>query len=65
MIPVRKKQIYKHYKGNIYTILAVAKHTETEHALVVYEGEAGDVWARPYHMFIGNTEEGIKRFTLI
>lgn len=45
--------IYRHYKGNIYEVLGVAKHSETEEKLVVYRalyGERG-LWVRPLTMF--------------
>lgn len=45
--------IYKHYKGNSYEVLGVARHSETEELLVVYRalyGEGG-LWVRPLTMF--------------
>ena len=53
-----KPGIYKHYKGNLYEVLAVARHTETEEELVVYNalyGERG-TWVRPLAMFCENVE---------
>ena len=44
---------YQHYKGNFYEVIGVAKHSETEEALVVYKplyGEQG-LWVRPLAMF--------------
>ena len=43
--------IYKHYKGHIYKVLAMAKHSETLEDMIVYEGAGGDVWCRPAHMW--------------
>lgn len=43
---------YRHFKGNDYEVLCVAKHTETSEALVVYRELDGDeVWARPADMW--------------
>jgi hypothetical protein len=44
---------YRHYKGNDYEVVAVARHSETLEPLVVYRalyGEGG-LWVRPYAMF--------------
>ncbi len=45
---------YRHYKGNDYRVLGVARHTETEEVFVVYQalyGERG-LWVRPRAMFV-------------
>lgn len=44
---------YRHYKGNEYTVIGVARHSETEEELVVYRQEYGDhsLWVRPRAMF--------------
>ena len=45
---------YRHYKGNEYEVIGIAKHSEDETELVVYRplyGERG-LWVRPLHMFI-------------
>jgi hypothetical protein len=44
---------YRHYKGNLYEVIGVARHSETQDQLVVYRplhGEAG-LWVRPLAMF--------------
>ncbi|MGE5421827.1 MAG: DUF1653 domain-containing protein [Ignavibacteriales bacterium] len=45
---------YRHYKGNYYEVLGVARHTETEELMVVYRALYGDreLWVRPHHMFL-------------
>ena len=45
---------YRHYKGNQYTVIGVARHSETEEELVVYRQEYGDrgLWVRPLQMFM-------------
>jgi len=45
---------YRHYKGKEYTVIGVARHSETEEELVVYRKEYGNhgLWVRPKAMFI-------------
>lgn len=51
---------YRHFKGNIYFVWGVGKHSETGEELVVYGPEYRDgleedskrIWLRPAHMFI-------------
>jgi len=48
-----KPGIYQHYKGNQYQVLLVARDSETEQEMVVYQalyGERGH-WVRPLAMF--------------
>ena len=44
---------YRHYKGKEYEVIGVARHSETEEALVVYRTLYGnfDLWVRPLAMF--------------
>jgi hypothetical protein len=44
---------YRHYKGKDYTVLGVARHSETLEELVVYRQDYGDhgLWVRPAAMF--------------
>jgi hypothetical protein len=44
---------YRHYKGNDYLVVGVARHSETEEELVVYRQDYGDssLWVRPLAMF--------------
>ena len=45
-------KVYKHYKGNKYQVLALAKHSETSEDMIVYQNiEKGDVWVRPKRMW--------------
>jgi hypothetical protein len=63
---------YKHYKGNIYEVIGVAKHSETLEEMVVYKAtyqpEGENLWVRPLSMFVETVVfEGqiVKRFTKI
>jgi len=62
--------MYRHYKGNTYQVLGIARHSETEEDLVVYRalyGECG-LWVRPLDMFCEKIEvkgKVIPRFKLI
>lgn len=45
---------YRHYKGNSYEVVGVARHSETEEKMVVYRTLYGDgsLWVRPLSMFM-------------
>jgi hypothetical protein len=45
---------YRHYKGNAYRVHHLARHSETQEVLVVYQMLYGDhgFWLRPQAMFI-------------
>jgi len=45
---------YRHYKGNEYEVIGIARHSETEEELVVYRQLYGDhsLWVRPRGMFL-------------
>ena len=49
---------YRHYKGKEYTVIGVARHSETEEELIVYRQEYGDhgLWVRPRAMFLETVE---------
>jgi hypothetical protein len=46
--------LYKHYKGNLYRVLGVGRHSETLEEMVVYQELYGDhgLWVRPAKMFV-------------
>lgn len=45
---------YRHFKNRMYQIVAIAYHSETEEAMVVYQAQYGEkkVWVRPLAMFM-------------
>jgi len=56
--PVKPREVhegerYRHFKGGLYTVIAIATHTETMEEMVVYKSdENGSVWVRPKSMFL-------------
>ena len=67
--PDIKPGIYRHFKGNRYEVIDLARHSETEEWMVVYRalyGERG-LWVRPASMWLETvTRDGrtCQRFTL-
>lgn len=55
--------IYRHYKGPLYELIAVARHSETEEYMAVYRALYGDygVWVRPLTMFVESVEHAGER----
>ncbi|MEW4526321.1 DUF1653 domain-containing protein [Maioricimonas sp. JC845] len=61
---------YRHYKGNDYIVIGVARHSETEEELVVYRTDYGEksLWVRPRTMFEETVDvdgERVPRFRFI
>lgn len=57
---------YKHYKGNMYKIIAFARHSETGEDMIVYQSlKNKDVWVRPKNMWNEEINENTLRFTLV
>ena len=55
--------LYRHYKGNTYQVISLARHSETREPMVVYRalyGEEG-LWVRPLAMFIETVEVAGRR----
>ena len=57
--------LYRHYKGNDYRVLHLARHSETLEPLVVYQALYGDhgIWVRPAGMWSEIVEVNGKRVT--
>ncbi len=53
-----KKGRYRHYKGDEYIVLGIAKHSETLEQMVVYQQDYGErgLWVRPQDMFLETVE---------
>lgn len=50
--------LYRHYKGNEYKVIGLARHSETLEELVVYQALYGarGLWVRPAAMFAETVE---------
>ena len=62
--------VYRHYKGNRYQLLYLAKHSETLEDMVVYQALYGEygIWVRPASMWNETVDyqgKQVKRFTYI
>ena len=61
---------YRHFKGNEYEVVAIAKHSETLEEMVVYRDlkNEGKFWVRPASMWNETVERDgkvFKRFEFI
>lgn len=55
---VKRGERYRHFKGNVYEVLYIAKDSETEKDLVVYKCIDNDIiWVRPYEMFTSKVDK--------
>lgn len=56
--------VYRHYKGDLYIVEDVCRHSETGGEMVLYRAlyDDGQLWARPLDMFLGEINRpGIKQ----
>lgn len=55
-LPDLRPGFYRHYKGNRYEVIGVARHSETLAPMVVYRALYGEhgLWVRPAAMFTEN-----------
>jgi len=69
-----KKGTYQHYKGNLYELIDIVRHSETLEEMVLYKPLhkskefPNQLWVRPLKMFFGKIEhEGkkIPRFKFV
>lgn len=65
-----KLGLYKHYKGNPYNLMGLARHSESLEEMVVYQAMYGDyrLWVRPKELFFGTLMvdgQEVPRFTFV
>ena len=61
---------YRHFKGNEYEVIGLARHSETQEEMVVFRALYGDfgLWVRPARMWNETVERDgktFRRFTYI
>ena len=49
-----KGQIFRHFKGDLYLVMDIVTHSETQERMVLYKALYGDcgLYVRPYEMFV-------------
>lgn len=60
-----KPGLYRHFKGGLYEVLGLARHSETEEVHVLYRplyDEESGLWLRPLAMFDEWVERDGRRF---
>lgn len=63
MRKVKPNTTWRHFKGSIVRVIALAKHTETMEELVIYEclnndntNHVNEIYARPLDMFLSEVD---------
>ena len=57
-LPATPPGRYRHYKGGLYHVFGVVRHSETLEPLVLYQPLYNDsgLWVRPHALFFGQVE---------
>ena len=60
-------EMYRHFKGGIYSVLCVAQHhDDTDRRFVIYQSnDTSEIYSRPFAEFHGMHESGVKRMNII
>lgn len=53
-----QKGKYRHFKGNLYEVIDIARNSENLEEVVIYKALYGDcgMWVRPLKMFVEEVE---------
>lgn len=56
--------IYRHYKGDLYLVEDIARHSETGEKMVIYRGiyEDAPLWCRPYDLFVDEVNKNGQKY---
>lgn len=58
MNELKVNRVYRHFKGDYYLVVDIAKHSETKEDYVVYRKlyDDGSLWIRPLDMFLSEVD---------
>ena len=58
MNELKINRVYKHFKGDYYLVVDIAKHSETTEDYVIYRRlyDDGSLWIRPKDMFLSEVD---------
>ena len=65
MRKIKTNTIYRHFKGDYYLVLDIAKHSETKETYVIYRAlyDSNELWVRPLDMFLSEIDH--EKYTTI